>query len=595
MCELHKRWESLQGMSLLLHPTHSSMTLTCSSEYKRMMGPSRPIVFALTSSADPGRMRQIITPLASVSDQRRGPKKAQGGTNYPRASPSDGRDDTVYYPLTRQHSTYPSSGGRETLPSCLCTPIPSIEQSHSHLITHGIPTPALFNALLPVDPFAFSESHHSLSQSLSANPISLGGSDLGNLVEIARNPPTLASSTLTLSIQESILIDFFLREVPDLLPFSELFPSICTEIWAISLTHYPLTQSILALSNWISVRQSEIISTDDVRYLQNALDGVQENISLGTVNEGTIAAVYLLALLRMLSGDYKGARKQLEEMFGLCRVYRLRPTSDGIHSSNYYPIVMLLWRMAIRMEYHVAFYDVKQGPPVFCLANSSIQDEDMAWVEQIIDKNIPDGIYWALASFALDDMMTRAGDLSHKFLENYDTDRTFQVQILIAEHLDWKHRPVISQFSNVTLALSLATSIEPHLIHTNYEANLLDSPPLPILKKLYATLMIRHCMIGIYLSLLSDPSPGTLSSERLQYAITICHYFISLFGDQPYSSDDASLRPVDSCLGLVFAGLTFREEKCANGLAFCVQTLSEIARKTGFDVLLNAEELLRNT
>src|SRR5579862_3297449 len=109
MCELHSRWESLQGMSLLLHPTHSSMTLTCSSEYKRMMGPSRPIVFALTSSADPGRMRQIITPLASVSDQRRGPKKAQGGTNYPRASPSDGKGDTVYYPLTRQHSTYPSS------------------------------------------------------------------------------------------------------------------------------------------------------------------------------------------------------------------------------------------------------------------------------------------------------------------------------------------------------------------------------------------------------------------------------------------------------------------------------------------------------
>ena len=405
-----------------------------------------------------------------------------------------------------------------------------------------------------------------------------------------------------LTDDESVFVGFFLRELPSLLPFSELFPSVCNDIWAMSVTHIPLTQSILAISSYLSDRRADIPPIHGLTYLEKALTRVQEAISVGIVDEGLIAAVFLLALLNTLSGDFKSSRRHLKGMCQLLQFYHQRracriPPSTTPYYTLGYPIVMLLWRMAIRMEYHVAFYNAGQGAPIFPIINASQESQHSEWISQIIDKTIPNGVNWALASFALDDLMNRAGHLSHKLSERRidSIDRTFEIQELVEEHQSWRRRPVISQAIIESLSSPPDTTINPNLIHTSSTATFLHYPPIRIQNKLYATLLIRHFMTGIYLSLISDPRPGPVSPERFQSAIDICRYFVALYGDPPYPHGNPLLRPVDNCMALITAGFTFRDENYLHEFDYCVQTLSTIARETGFSALLDVLEILKAT
>jgi hypothetical protein len=409
-------------------------------------------------------------------------------------------------------------------------------------------------------------------------------------------------SMTVMSDDETAFVAFFLREMPAMLPFSELFPSACNDIWAMSVAHTPLTSSILAIASYLADRRAEIPPIHGLAYLEKALTRVQEAISVGIVDEGLIAAVFLLAFLSTLSGDYKSSRRHLQGMAQLLQFYHQRracciPPSTTPFHTNGYPIIMLLWRMAIRMEYHVSFYNSGQGAPIFPNVNTSQENNHIEWVTQIIDKAIPNGVNWALASFALDDLMNRAGHLSHKLSERRldSMDRAFLIQELVEEHQSWKRRPVVSQAIIESLSSPPDTTINPILMHNNTSANFLNYGSMRIQNKVYATLLIRHFMVGIYLSLIADPCPGPVSPERFQAAIDICRYFVALYGDPPYSQQDPMLRPVDNCMALITAGFTFREENYPDEFSYCIRTLTTISRETGFPALMDVLEILKAT
>lgn len=403
-----------------------------------------------------------------------------------------------------------------------------------------------------------------------------------------------------LTDDEALFFEFFLRELPSLLPFSELFPSVCNDILAISTAHIPLTQSILAISSYLVDKRAKIPPIHGLTYLEKALTRVQEAISMGTVDEGLIAAVFLLALLSTFSGEYKSSRRHLQGMSQLFRLYHQHRASSipplNLFGTNNYPIVMLLWRMAIRMEYHVAFYDSGQGAPIFPPIDTSQESTHIEWISQMIDKSIPNGVNWALASFALDDLMNRAGHLSHKFSQDSvgSIGRAFQIQDLIQEHLSWKRRPVVAQAIIETVSHSPDTTMDSHLVRDTV-TTFLQYDPVRIQNSLYATLLIRHFMTGIYISLISDPRPGPVSPERFRAAIDICRHFVALYSGPPYTNKDPVLRPVDNCMALITAGFTLREETYPNEFEYCVQTLSVIAQETGFTALLDVVDILRVT
>jgi len=400
---------------------------------------------------------------------------------------------------------------------------------------------------------------------------------------------------------ENIYVAFFLREVPALLPFTELFPSVCSDILALSLENIPLFQAILAISSYLSDHRADIPPVTGLLHLQKTLSRVNEAISLGIVDEGLIASVFLLALLSTLSADYKGSRRHLEGFSHLIQIYQqgrtLRVTSGtSTSSADSYALVMLLWRMAIRMEYHVAFYDHGQGPPIFPINDTSQERTQIEWISKIISKSIPNGIDWALASFALDDLMNRAGHLSHRLNGDgvHMINRSLQVHDLIEEHQNWKRRPIINQFMIETLSLPPDNTINPSLMHST-APSFLHYPSVRISNNLFAALLIRHFMIGIYLSLIGDPRPGPVSRTRFQYAIDICRYFVTLYGDPPLHRNDMVLRPVDNCMAIITAGFTFQEDAYPQEFEYCTRTLAAIAQETGFASLMDVVEILKAT
>src|SRR5208282_5295621 len=230
-------------------------------------------------------------------------------------------------------------------------------------------------------------------------------------------------------------------------------------------------------------RRADVPSMHGLTYLEKALTRVKEAISVGIVDEGLIAAVFLLAHLNTLSGDFKSSRRHLKGMCQLLQLYHQRracciPPSTTPYYTLGYPIVMLLWRMAIRMEYHVAFYNAGQGAPIFPIFNASQESQHSEWISQIIDKTIPNGVNWALASFALDDLMNRAGHLSYKLSERRinSINRTFEIKELVKEHQSWRRRPVITQAIIESLSSPPDTTINPNFIHTSSTATFLHYP-----------------------------------------------------------------------------------------------------------------------
>ena len=550
-------------------------------------------------------MRQIITPLPKVAERQKSTSPRSSMRSSPSDTPLSLEDLAPETPVSRRNSLATASVLRKRGSPPLSTDTrPQLQFSNPTSTTgHRMEAlPSHEQAPAAVDSSTITGFAAPMSHSLSSSPMSLNSYAFVMLDVIDPAPINVAPTMAALTEDESMFVGFFLRELPSLLPFTELFPSVCNDIWAMSVTHVPLTQSILAVSSYLSERRAQIPSIHGLTYLEKALGRVQDAISVGVVDEGLIAAVFLLALLSTLSGDYKSARRHLQGMAQLLQFYHQRracciPPSPSPFNTNGYAIVMLLWRMAIRMEYHVDFYNSGQGAPIFPAINTSQESNHIEWISQIIDKTIPNGVNWALASFALDDLMNRAGHLSHKLSERRidSLDRAFQVQELVEEHQNWKHRPVVSQAILESLASPPGTTINPNLMHTTTVASFLHYQPTRIQNKLYATLLIRHFMTGIYLSLISDPCPGPVSPERFQAAIDICRYFVALYGDPPYPNSDPLLRPVDNCMALITAGFTFNEDNYPREFGYCIRTLTAIARETGFSALLHVTEILQAT
>jgi len=533
--------------------------------------------------ADLGRMRQIITPLPKAA-KNLAQKKAVSASNSRRASSADSSDDSLYVPCFKAD---PASSHL------------SRRRASSALSDYGRsrarPTPPqLGNTGASLNPFSFSSDfpgfpgfNPSLTTTLLP-PQADGGYGLSLLDNVG---PSVSPPTPLPNHEESRLVDFFLREIPKLLPFATLFPAMGSEIWAMSLTHVALTQAIFALAACISDRRSGISSVNGYTYLEKALRQVQESIATGGVDEGLIAAVFLLAFQSTLAGDYKGARRHLQGMLQIFQAYQARGPRQGTQNPEHFPIIMLIYRMAIHMEYHVSFYNSGQGPPVFPVLSTSLEATHTRWISQIIDKSIPNGVEWALASFALDDLMNRAGHFYHQASESNPTTNNYRLQQLMEEHQNWKRRAVVNRAILETNTSSLDCSVPPNLMQL--PTSFLNYPRVHVANELFAGLFTSHLMIGIYLSLLSDPRPGPVSPERVQYAIDVCRYFAALYVDTGYSLE--SSRASDNCMALVTSGLVFRPDTHPNEFDFCIRMLSDIASETGFVALFDVVQILKDT
>ena len=365
-------------------------------------------------------MRQIITPLPKVAERQKSTSPSRSKPSETLIIPGDLPSET---PVPRRHSLATTSLLREGDPPPQSADTRRLELSYPILSATGQrrETPASYEPIpsAAVDPSTLTSFATPMPHGLSSSPVSFNSYSVAMTNGIDQ---TRATTMIMLTEDESRFVGFFLRELPSMLPFTQLFPLVCNDIWAMSLTSIPLTQSILAVSSYLADRRAETPPIRSLTYLENALTRIQEAISVGIVDEGLIAAVFLLAFLSTHSADYKSSRRHLQGMAQLLQFYHQRracciPPSPSPYHTNGYAIVMLLWRMAIRMEYHVDLYKSGRGAPIFPVVNTSQESTHVEWISEIIDKTIPNGLNWALASFGLDDLMNRASHLSYDVAE----------------------------------------------------------------------------------------------------------------------------------------------------------------------------------
>jgi hypothetical protein len=549
------------------------------------------IVPTILSETDSGRMRQIITPLPKVAE-RQLQKKSASASNSRRASSAEMSDEAMYVTCISPGLTSGSSivGARRASSARSDYSWPH-QQIAPQVASYDISMPRLTSSL-SFDTTSVPGYNPSVSQTL-LGPIPFQEFSFGSMDQSGPNLSSVGSSPSLPNVEETQLLDFFLREIPKLLPFTELFSTAGSEIWAMSLTHAPLTQSILALSAGISQQSTGMPSATVYTYVEKALSRIQESLAMEAVDEGLIAAVFLLAFQSILTGDHKSARRHLQGMLQIFQIYQARGSCQTTRNAEHFPIVMLIYRMAIRMECYVSFYNSGQGPPVFPPLSQSMETTHTPWISEVIDKTIPNNVEWALASFALDDLMNRAGHFYHQFADGNNETKVFHFQQLVEEHKSWTRRPIVHQAILTSIPPSAKSTINPHLMQAPKSGTFLHYPPAIICDSRLGCLLLRHLTIGIYISLISDTRPGPISSERVQFAIDICRYFVALYVDRPGSVKTLSARASANCMALVAAGLVFRPDTYPNEFDFCVRTLSNIANNTGFVALFEVIEVLK--
>jgi hypothetical protein len=152
-------------------------------------------------------------------------------------------------------------------------------------------------------------------------------------------------------------LSFFLAEMSKVLPYVNIFPSTVSSLFSSSIHHPALRHSVLSISSLIADKKSHRGKERALQHLQHSLKLLQTSLSAVEVDEGLAISVFLLAYFNVASGEHSSARKHLA---GLCMVMEQLQQDHLVRNAGILspyaisPLTMLVWRMAIRMDFIMA-------------------------------------------------------------------------------------------------------------------------------------------------------------------------------------------------------------------------------------------------
>ena len=159
---------------------------------------------------------------------------------------------------------------------------------------------------------------------------------------------------------------FFLEEMRNVLPYVDLFPDAPASVFSSSLCHPAVRHSLLSVSALISDKKSERGRRRALEHLQKSLTSLQRSLSAVEVDEGVAISIFLLAYFNVTSGEHVSARKHLAGLnmvLAQLQADHLRKSEGILSPYAISPLTMLIWRMAIRMDFIMAImYSLR---PVF--------------------------------------------------------------------------------------------------------------------------------------------------------------------------------------------------------------------------------------
>jgi hypothetical protein len=363
---------------------------------------------------------------------------------------------------------------------------------------------------------------------------------------------------------ESRYIYLFLQKLPVNMGFAQLFPSVFCMIFAHSMSNEGLRFMVLSVSSFLAENMKGQPPLRSYRYLQLAIPKIQQAMAGGNVDDALIYSVFLAAYLHLIGGELASTRRHLEGLRLLLERYHVAPGEFG---EDMPAELMFIWRMAIRMDHQWALGD---QDAIFPLIPKQ-DDSHRQWVQRLVDYSHPEMVEWALAQFALDDLVTRAIAINKRAIQirsstGLDEELTEAVirsetLKLLEEHRMWKDRPCVKTASDLTKTEQQIADVNEKVWADADTTRFLHYPPLKISNKLYGAILLQYHWVLIYITFITHPKPGPYPYERFQAAIDVCRTYASV--GWPHTC--GACRVV---LGLYLTGLTFGEPMYPKGTIF---------------------------
>jgi len=336
--------------------------------------------------------------------------------------------------------------------------------------------------------------------------------------------------------------------------FAHLFPSVFGTIFAHSMTNEGLRFMILAVSSFLADNMAKRPPLRAYRYLQMGIPRIQEALTDGPIDDALTFSVFLAAYLHLVGGELASTRRHLQGLRILLQRYHL--TSDHLRP-DVPPEVMFVWRMAIRMDHQWSISDQNAIFPL--VANHDSQRRQ--WVQKLVDFSHPEKIDWALAQFALDDLLTRAIAINKRAIQLRNTDSSiaeYAIRLertkLMEEHKSWGERECIRKARQKLEAEQrlFAASVFNDTRDEVSLLNFLDYPPLRVSDKLYGATLVQYYSVLMYITFITHPQTGPDPFERYQAAIDFCRTLAALGWAHACCGSG-------TVLGLYLTGLTLGE------------------------------------
>jgi hypothetical protein len=151
--------------------------------------------------------------------------------------------------------------------------------------------------------------------------------------------------------------NFFLEEMSNVLPYVNIFTSTVSSLFSGSIHHPALRHSVLSISALIADNKSDRGNERALVHLQKSLKLIQASLSAVEVDEGVAISIFLLSYVNVTSGEHSSARKHLR---GLSMVLEQLQEDHMVRNGGVLsphavsPLTMLVWRMAVRMDFLIA-------------------------------------------------------------------------------------------------------------------------------------------------------------------------------------------------------------------------------------------------
>lgn len=197
---------------------------------------------------------------------------------------------------------------------------------------------------------------------------------------------------------------FFLDHMDVVLAYSELFPRAISEIFARTTRSKALRHAVLCLSSLFVDQYLNRGLTRTLLHKQKTFASLQECLSEDQIDEELAIAIFLVLLMDVFQGKAV-AHAHLQGLYLVLKRLHVDESADAPqYWSKVSPVLMLLWRIAIRLDSPVAtIHDVL---PVFPPLPASHNKHHRSWAVTLAK----DGrcLDWAVAEFALDSCYQRA-------------------------------------------------------------------------------------------------------------------------------------------------------------------------------------------